>query len=75
MRERYCPVSTPRPSGDQGNSPSPNAAAAGTSSTSARRASSEYSTWGSSAAPDPGTACCQVAAWAVCQPTKLVTPT
>ena len=41
---RYCPVSTPRPSGDHGKKPMPKARTAGSTSTSARRASREYST-------------------------------
>ena len=71
---RYWPVSTPRPSGDQGKKPSPNARTAGSTSTSARRASSEYSTWALLIGVRPGKARCQVAACAVCQPTKFETP-
>ena len=41
---RYLPVSTPRPSGDQGSSPRPSALAAPATSSSASRFSSEYST-------------------------------
>ena len=52
----------------------PNARIAGSTSTSARRASSEYSTWALLIGVRPGNARCQVAAWAVCQPTKLETP-
>ena len=52
----------------------PNARAAGSTSTSARRASSEYSTWALLIGVRPGNAHCQVAACAVCQPTKLETP-
>ena len=74
MWRRYLPVSTPRPIGDQGNRPIPNARTAGITSTSARRASSEYSTWAQVIGARPGKAPCQVAAWAVCQPTKLDTP-
>ena len=65
---RYFPVSTPRPSGDQGSTPSPSASAAGSTSASALRLSREYSTWFEASAARPGTARCQVAAWALCQP-------
>ena len=65
---RYLPVSTPRPSGDQGRTPRPSACAAGTTSCSTWRLSSEYSTWVDASGARPGTARCQVAACAVCQP-------
>ena len=42
---RYLPVRMPRPSGDQGRMPMPQAAAAGTTSASGERLSREYSTW------------------------------
>jgi aryl-alcohol dehydrogenase-like predicted oxidoreductase len=42
--------------------------AAGTTSCSTCRLSSEYSTWVEASGTRPGTARCQVAAWAVCQP-------
>lgn len=71
---RYRPASTPRPSGDQGKRPNPNARTAGITSTSARRASDEYSTWALVMRARPGNADCQVAACAVCQPTKFDTP-
>ena len=74
MPLRYCPVNTPRANGDHGNRPIPNALSAGSTSTSARRASSEYSTCALASGVRPGKALCQVAAWAVCQPTKLDTP-
>ena len=44
MPPRYLPVSTPRPSGDQGSRPRPSACAAGSTSRSMPRCSSEYST-------------------------------
>ena len=47
---RYLPVSTPRPSGDQGSRPSPSAAQAGSTSRSMPRSSSEYSTWAATTA-------------------------
>ena len=66
--DRYLPVRTPRPSGDHGNTPSPSAAAAGSTSCSTVRLSREYSTWVEASTARPGTARCQVAAWAVCHP-------
>ena len=68
MPVRYLPVSTPRPSGDQGSTPSPSASQAGSTSRSTCRLSSEYSTWVEASTVRPGTARCQVAACAVCQP-------
>ena len=68
MPWRYLPVSTPRPSGDQGSTPSPIASAAGSTSVSARRLTREYSTWFDASVARPGTARCQVAACADCQP-------
>ena len=65
---RYLPVSTPCPNGDHGRMPSPSAAAAGTTSASMRRLTREYSTWVDAIRARPGTALCQVAAWAVCHP-------
>ena len=65
---RYLPVSTPRPSGDQGRMPRPSAAAAGSTSCSMARLSREYSTCVEASGVRPGTARCQVAACAVCQP-------
>ena len=53
---RYLPVSTPRPSGDQGSSPTPRASAAGTTSRSTPRCSSEYSTWSLTSGARPGQA-------------------
>src|SRR6185436_2827749 len=72
---RYLPVRMPRPSGDQGRMPMPQAAAAGTTSASGERLSREYSTWLVASRPRPGTARCQVAPRAVCQPDQLLTPT
>ena len=51
---RYLPVSTPRPSGDQGRMPRPSAAAAGTTSGSMPRLSREYSTWVEASGARPG---------------------
>jgi len=71
LAETLCspmPVSTPRPRGDQGRIPSPSAWAAGTTSCSTWRLSREYSTWVDASGTRPGTARCQVAACAVCQP-------
>ena len=63
---RYLPVSTPRPSGDQGSRPSPSAVAAPATSSSASRLSSEYSTSLATSGTRP--ADISVAAWADCQP-------
>ena len=43
MVRRYLPVRTPRPSGDHASTPTPSATAAGTTSRSIPRCSSEYS--------------------------------
>ena len=51
---RYLPVSTPRPSGDQGRTPSPSAAAAGHDLGSTPRLSREYSTWVEASGARPG---------------------
>src|SRR5439155_130685 len=67
--------STPRPSGDQGSTPSPSAAQAGSTSRSMPRSSSEYSTCAQTSGARPGQAACQVAARAVSQPEKLEIPT
>ena len=72
---RYLPVSTPRPSGDHGSTPMPSAAAAGSTSRSMPRSSSEYSIWAATIGARPGNAACHAAARAVCQPAKLDTPT
>ena len=72
---RYLPVRMPRPSGDQASTPSPSDSAAGTTSRSTPRCSSEYSTCVETSGVRPGQALCQVAACAVCQPVKLLTPT
>ena len=72
---RYLPVSRPRPSGDQASTPRPSASAAGRTSRSTPRCSSEYSTWVLTSGTRPGQARCQVAACAVCQPVKLLMPT
>ena len=55
--------------------PMPQAAAAGTTSASGERLSREYSTWLVASTARPGTARCQVAPRAVCQPDQLLTPT
>ena len=57
---RYLPVRTPRPSGDQGSTPMPSAAQAGSTSRSMPRSSSEYSTWAATIGARPGKAACQV---------------
>ena len=56
--ERYLPVSTPAPSGDHGSTPSPSASAAGSTSRSMPRWSSEYSIWVDTSGARPGTAAC-----------------
>lgn len=72
---RYFPVSTPRPSGDEGSSPTPRSSAAGSTSRSTPRWSNEYSICvQASRVRSPGAASCQVAALASCQPLKLDTP-
>ena len=53
----------------------PQASAAGITSASAERLSREYSTWLVASSARPGTARCQVAPWADCQPVQLLTPT
>ena len=68
MPVRYLPVSTPRPSGDHGSSPMPSANAAGATSRSTPRCTSEYSICTEAIGARPGTARCQEAAAANCQP-------
>src|SRR6185312_3678316 len=72
---RYLPVSTPRPSGDQGNTDIPASSAAGTTSRSTPRSNSEYSTWVHANGARPGQAACHDAALAVCHPVKFEIPT
>lgn len=72
---RYFPVRTPRPSGEEGSSPTPRSIAAGSTSRSTPRWSSEYSICVLASGVRPGLASCQVAALASCQPQKLDTPT
>ena len=55
--------------------PRPSSLAAGTTSCSMPRLSSEYSTWVETSGARPGTARCQVAACAVRQPGQFETPT
>ena len=65
---RYLPVRTPRPSGDQGSTPRPSAAAQGSTSRSIPRCSREYSICVEISGARPGQARWNVTACAVCQP-------
>src|SRR5680860_612817 len=65
---RYLPVSTPRPSGDHARTPIPNALAAGTTSVSMSRLSSEYSTWVLASTTPSDRFASHAWAYAVCQP-------